>query len=683
MRKSLFFIVLCLLFSLTCNLPSTIQRSAETPHSSGASPTISSVSLSEGPTNTDGAEVIYIPPTTFLMGAAAGDSQAEEDERPAHQVSLGGFYIYAREVTNRMYSECVRAGACFPVQMLPNGPTSHHNDPAYADYPVVGVDWNMAREYCRWAGGRLPTEAEWELAARGADGFQYPWGNEPAPACNLLNMFGCLLPPDTQGVGSYPDGVSPFGLFDMAGNVWEWVNDWYSADYYSASPASNPFGPSAPVNPDQPYKVVRGGSWNSYPENVRATARAFANLYLPYDDLGFRCVAQPGAWPQELTLPEPGHAIPEWSGPDMVGVHIGEEPNIWLILRSAFSTCPDAAGNVHVHIQFDPSEDFDANFRLTGSLYSTGADTFPCQYDPTQHLLSCAGPADRLETRQGFMGDTYYVLQACIMNHATNQVVDCAELNVLQETNCSGGQWMTGCETSCNQANSIDLVCKTNDPSLVQWVHDELGYILTDMGGGWVVGNQCTLLFEPSDAQPNEVALICPGSGRFSPNANGNLGFSLCTAQACPYYIELPYPAHCFPPEWQLRSYGCQNENIIFVRVNTGVPDLASVWNGYEVHDAQGNQFACTSVAPSDVYCYAPEPAAISPVTVCLTIAGSQSCQTFNLPNFLPCREQQEPQPEEPQPQPGDPCNQYKNPRTCKDHPQCEWDNTNNICRRR
>lgn len=658
MKKYPTFIVFCLLFSLTCSLSSAIQRSAETPSSSpiDTSPTLSSASLSEGPTNTDGAEVIYIPPTTFLMGASAGDSQAEEDERLAHQVSLNGFYIYAREVTNRMYSECVRAGACFPVQTLPNGPTSHHNDPAYADYPVVGVDWNMAREYCRWAGGRLPTEAEWELAARGAEGFQYPWGNEPTPACNLLNMFGCLVPPDTQRVGSYPDGVSPFGLFDMAGNVWEWVNDWYSADYYGASPASTPFGPSAPANPDQPYKVVRGGSWNSYPENVRATARTFANAYLPYDDLGFRCVAQPEAWPQELTLPEPGHAIPEWSGPDRVGARVGEEQSASMVLSGWQVTCPDPDGIVRIALRFSGEAQA---FRVEGVLAGMGAETIACTYFPEDDggWLLCAEEESQIYVNpQG-----NYELQLCLFNQKNNGLIGCTGWMQFPVPVCDEGG-MEQCDVVCHPDGTVDLYCMTNRPDTIAWVEDEWEYV----SEGSVILQNCQ-----STVAEQMATITCLGNV-IQPIGDEYV-FLFCSANTC-NPMSVPVPADCIPAgSWSLVGYGCHDADTVFVTIDTGIPN---VWDRLDDYDVQDNErsYTCSAVPNNAqrLYCYAPETASVSPITVCLTIDGVDRCQIFQRASgYLPCEEQQEPQPEEPQqpqPQPGDPCNQYTDPYTCKDH---------------
>ncbi len=169
-----------------------------------------------------------------MMGSEEGD----EDEQPVHEVTLDAFWIDRTEVTNAQFAGCVADGACQP----PSETSSSTRDPYYgndefADYPVIYVSWNDASEFCEWAGGRLPTEAEWEYAARGPESFTYPWGNN-GPSTSLLNFDTNVG--DTSEVGSYPDGASWVGALDMAGNVWEWVNDWYDSGYYQNSPGENP-----------------------------------------------------------------------------------------------------------------------------------------------------------------------------------------------------------------------------------------------------------------------------------------------------------------------------------------------------------------------------------------------------------------------------------------------------------
>ena len=179
-------------------------------------------------------------------------------------------------MTNAQYALCVSAGGC----TAPND--SRWQDSDYRDHPVTHVDWNQARAYCAWAGVRLPTEAEWEKAARGTDGRIYPWGNS-APDDRFAN-YGNIID-GTTPVGNYPEGASPYGALDMAGNVWEWVNDWYDSDYYSQSPSENPQGPATGES-----RVLRGGAWVYDDDSVRSAYRYNYNPDSWYFDLGFRCV---------------------------------------------------------------------------------------------------------------------------------------------------------------------------------------------------------------------------------------------------------------------------------------------------------------------------------------------------------------------------------------------------------
>jgi eukaryotic-like serine/threonine-protein kinase len=180
-----------------------------------------------------------------------------------------------------MYAHCVAAGSCTePYDTKSYHGPNHYGNSQYADFPVVDVDWYQASAYCSWAGRRLPTEAEWKKAARGTDGRIFPWGNqELRTLANYNQNVG-----DATKVGSYPAGASPYGAFDMAGNVWEWVADWYSATYYQSSPSRNPTGPSLGQ-----WRGLRGGS---YMDDIRRL-RSAGRRWLPPDYwefmFGFRC----------------------------------------------------------------------------------------------------------------------------------------------------------------------------------------------------------------------------------------------------------------------------------------------------------------------------------------------------------------------------------------------------------
>ena len=217
----------------------------------------------------DGMVEVYVPGGTFQMGSSEGYG----DEQPVHTVSLDGFWIDRTEVTNAQYALCVEDGQCDQSLYADDANFNGGN------YPVVGVSWNDATAYCQWAGGRLPTEAEWEYAARGEEENIYPWGNE-SPTCDLAQYSDCSG--STVPVGSFPDGVSWCEALDMAGNVWEWVSDWYG-DYPSGAQTN----PSGPATGD--YRVLRGGSWYGYPLNVRSAYRGRLNPGSTSYDPGFRC----------------------------------------------------------------------------------------------------------------------------------------------------------------------------------------------------------------------------------------------------------------------------------------------------------------------------------------------------------------------------------------------------------
>jgi serine/threonine protein kinase/formylglycine-generating enzyme required for sulfatase activity len=228
----------------------------------------------------DGMLMVYVPAGEFTMGSPEGIGGS--NEHPQHTLYLDAFWIDRTEVTNARYEQCVNAGDCqTPSSLGSHTRSSYYGDSQFDDYPVIYVDWNQANAYCRWAGAHLPTEAEWEKAARGTEGRTYPWGND-SPSKNLLNYNN--LVGDTTVVGSYPTGASPYGALDLAGNVSEWVNDWYSDTYYGSSPSSNPQGPVSGQ-----YRVLRGGSWLYDEGNNGSALRLSYNPAGSFFTFGFRC----------------------------------------------------------------------------------------------------------------------------------------------------------------------------------------------------------------------------------------------------------------------------------------------------------------------------------------------------------------------------------------------------------
>jgi formylglycine-generating enzyme required for sulfatase activity len=251
---------------------------------------------SSGPVCKEGQvepDMVFIPAGEFTMGSYLGD----DVEKPERKVFLDAFCIDKYEVSNARYKECVDAGACNP----PARPSSstrlfYYDKPEYADYPVIWVTWNDAQTYCKWRGKRLPTEAEWEKAARGTDGRLWPWGNSE-PDGTKLNLcdVNCAYDwkesqiddgyKDTAPVESFEAGKSPYGVYNMGGNVREWVADWYLPDYYSNAPDRNPQGPKSGEG-----RVLRGGSWRSDISVSRPTYRLWYSPDTKDEYIGFRCV---------------------------------------------------------------------------------------------------------------------------------------------------------------------------------------------------------------------------------------------------------------------------------------------------------------------------------------------------------------------------------------------------------
>lgn len=272
----------------------------------GGPPPTAAPAVADAATTDVPPDMLPVPGGEFVMGA---DNEGEQDERPSHRVTVKGFLLDVTEVTNRDYLECVRAKVCGGYDSL-NGSRLTHGKPAEfhkPDHPVVGVSWSDAKAYCEWRGKRLPTEAEWERAARGDDGRKYVWGDEP-PDPKQHGVFGGRL--TTEPVGTYPEGKGPYGHMDLAGNVWEWLADEYDPFAYQRPTASDGVpGTCAQILETQDYlraqkmqgytgtnpipyeceHVLRGGAYNYPVKGLRASNRVHHPGRFRIAVAGFRC----------------------------------------------------------------------------------------------------------------------------------------------------------------------------------------------------------------------------------------------------------------------------------------------------------------------------------------------------------------------------------------------------------
>jgi sulfatase modifying factor 1 len=338
---------------------------------------------------------MYIPGGTYLLGSPTSDPAALPHEQPLHKVTLTGFSIYTHEVTNALYQVCVSAGVCLPVSALRSDLADYVDNPAYSVFPVVGVDWTMADAYCRWAGGRLPTESEWEAAARGFNPLLYPWGDAEA-SCQYAGMLGCGKGDVPFQVGSFANGNSPFKVWDMSGNVWEWVNDWYDANAYTINAAFDPLGPWG-----GDFKVVRGGGWNSTADNVRAANRLGLDPARSYKDLGFRCVANGFATAATISRPTDSHSGSDYGSRSTDDTELpGSGPVSRRIWHWEAPSTSCAAGRIGI-LTLPAWNNF-------GGSYSATIDgtEVSCSYDTASRLLTCHWPLSA--PRSGPGSSDYY-----------------------------------------------------------------------------------------------------------------------------------------------------------------------------------------------------------------------------------------------------------------------------------
>lgn len=228
-------------------------------------------------------DMVYVPAGYSMMGAEPGDLTAETNAKPNHLIYLDPFYIDVHEVTNSDYAICVAAGACKEPEITDSKTRKgYYWNTMYANFPVVNVTWQDAVDYCSFVEKRLPTEAEWERAARGVeDNRRYPWGDSSPKSVNL-NIS--KIPGDTERVSIYNGGISPYGAMDMLGNVSEWVSDWYDEVWYSNNETENPKGPSFGTE-----KTVRGSSFETSLPNIHVVSRFGMSPENYSNSVGFRC----------------------------------------------------------------------------------------------------------------------------------------------------------------------------------------------------------------------------------------------------------------------------------------------------------------------------------------------------------------------------------------------------------
>jgi formylglycine-generating enzyme required for sulfatase activity len=368
----------------------------------------------------DGSTLVYIPSSEFTMGNGGFDA-------PVRTVAVDGFWMYQTKVTNRMYAQCVSVGSCSaPTEEL-GGPV--YSNPEYANHPIVGVNWDQAQAYCSWAQGQLPTEAQWEKAARGTDGRTYPWGNDN-PACDLLNLGYCSG--RTSEVDAFSDGVSPYGLYDMAGNLFEWVSDWYGEAYYSSAPTTNPTGPESGQ-----YRSIRGSSFETDFDQAESAIRHFGAQVYHSRDLGFRCAV---AAPQ---LVAPYCQLAAYIPTGIIVANGCELP----VTRVAGQYC--VAGNSYATVELPA----DATYEAARALKCEEAIV------DGQRILTCLGP---------------------LAKESTNEITVC-------NPTCSNSPNITGATPTCDPGYTLDPATGACNYApiapQVSVAGCPVGYVLAERGG--------------------------------------------------------------------------------------------------------------------------------------------------------------------------------------------------------
>ncbi len=407
MRSCLPYVVISLLIAGCGPAPTDIPVTLTAP---APTPTLAPVDLVPPPQigatflYADGTTLVAVPHGAFVMGHGTADN-------PEHTVILSDYWIYSTEVTNHQYAMCVAQGRCAAPDAA--------DDPGVLEYgdqnrPVTGVTYDQAREYCNYVNADLPTEAQWEKAARGPEANLYPWGSE-APSCDLLNFGECSKL--SSDVTSHPKGASAFGALDMAGNVYEWVADWYDPVYYEGSPAGDPPGPSTGR-----ARVIRSSAFRSTANQSLSYARSYSAPADHRPDLGFRCVVKdPGYFAPACRL------APVLESQDLASV-VQDCPEISIDVQT--TACRYGGGAV-VTFKDDHSEDPNASFGgIVGcTLLSGQPGSYPLSYECKRASTAVMGSSCTFSGLTAFACGSHYAPDAasasCRWDGALTVGIDC------------------------------------------------------------------------------------------------------------------------------------------------------------------------------------------------------------------------------------------------------------------